>query len=78
MEDVHPLWIWLLGLLPIFALIILYELAYTVWPWVRLQIDDWLDTRRVLRRSKLLGPNPRQQPPAFFQGLMRWLNPSDQ
>lgn len=62
----------------IFALITLSWLAFTAWSWVRHQIADWSDTRRVLRASRLLKPpyNVRQEPPRFFQGFKHLLNPS--
>lgn len=52
MDEVNPLWIWLLALLPIFALIVLYELVYTVWPALHRRLLEWQDTRRVIRRLR--------------------------
>lgn len=46
-------------------------------PWVRRQIVDWQDCRRVLRASGLPRPlfQVRQRPPVFFQGIAHLLNP---
>ncbi len=37
------------------TLTFLYWLAFIAYPWARRQTEDWLETRRVLRRSRLLG-----------------------